>query len=191
MKINFKLILYFNIMILFKLLFIGFLTIFVSCEDAVYKFDNSNDPLNMNLDPPALFFHPSEIETFINTSDSVEIYGFRLDSTAAAHIEIVYEYGSIDIDSISPGPFFTNTNEPIEIMIMEGNKIQIYIFYLPNMESDQNIGGTWPLAKIYFSTRGVAGTYGLDFGPNTKLRDAKNSSVRINTFGRGSINVVQ
>ena len=191
MKINFKLILFFNILILFKLCFIGSLTIFISCEDALYKFDNSNDPLNMNLDPPALFFHPYEIETFINTSDSVEIYGFKLDSTAAAHIEIVYEYGNIIIDSISPGSFFTNTNEPIEIVIEEGNKIQIFIYYLPNMESDQNIGGTWPLAKIYFSTTGTAGTYGLEFGSKTKLRDAENNSVIINTFGIGSINVVQ
>ena len=167
----------------------GFLLIFVSCEDAEYKFDNINDPFNMDLDPPALFFHPPEIETSINSIDSIEVYGLKLDSAAAAHLEVVYEYGSIIIDSISPGPFFTNTNDPIEVVIEEGNKIQIYIYYLPNIESNQNSGGTWSLAKIYFSTTETAGTYGLEFGSNTKLRDAANDSVRINTFGIGSINV--
>ena len=31
-----------------------------ACEEAVYKFDNVNDPFNMDLEPPALFFHPSQ-----------------------------------------------------------------------------------------------------------------------------------
>ena len=54
---------------------------------------------------------------------------------------------------------------------------------------DQNTGGTWSLAKIYFSTTNAAGTYGLEFGSNTKLRNAENDSVKVNTFGIGSIHV--
>ena len=95
----------------------------------------------------------------------------------------------ITIDSILPGAFFTNINNPIEIVVEEGNKIQIFLYYLPDMESDQSIGGTRSLVKIYFSTLETAGTYGLEFGSNTKLRDAQNDSIRINTFGLGSINV--
>ena len=174
---------------MYKLFFSGFILILMSCEEAQYTFDNMNDPFNMDLEPPALFFHPSLIETSTNSRDSVEVYGLKLDSAAAAQIEVIYEYGMITIDSISPGPFFTNTNNPIEIVVEEGNKIQIYLYYLPNMESDQNIGGTWSLVKIYFSTLETAGTYGLEFGLNTKIRDAQNDSIRINTFGLGSINV--
>ena len=59
----------------------------------------------------------------------------------------------------------------------------------PDIESDENTGGTRSLVKIYFSTLETAGTYGLEFGSNTKLRDAQNDSIRINTFGLGSINV--
>ena len=186
MKINSRLIL---ISDMSKLLFIGFILILISCKEAQYTFDNSNDPLNMDLDPPALFFHPSLIETSTNSQDSIEVYGLQLDSAAAAHIEVIFEYGMITIDSISPGPFFTNINDPIEIVVEEGNKIQIYLYYLPDIESDQNTGGTWSLVKIYFSTLETAGTYGLEFGSNTKLRDAQNDSIRINTFGLGSINV--
>ena len=154
-----------------------------------YTFDNVNDPFNMDLEPPALFFHPALIETYTNSQDSVEVYGLQLDSSAAAHIEVIFEYGMITIDSISPGPFFANINDPFEIVIEEGNKIQIYLYYLPDIESDQNIGGTRSLVKIYFSTLETAGTYGLEFGSNTKIRDAQNDSIRINTFGLGSINV--
>jgi len=188
-KINFRSIFIFRIVKIFKINFISLIFILISCEDAKYKFDNKNDPLNMDLEPPALFFHPSKIETFINSHDSVEVYGYKLDSAAAAHLEIIYDYGSIIIDSISPGPFFTNLNDPIEVVIEEGNKIQIYIYYLPNTETDQNSGGTWSLAKIYFSTIETSGTYGLEFGSNTKLRNADNDSVIVKTFGIGSIDV--
>ena len=47
----------------------------------------------------------------LNSNDSLEIYGLKLDSSAAAHLEIIYDYGSIIIDSVSPGPFFQNSND--------------------------------------------------------------------------------
>ena len=93
------------------------------------------------------------------------------------------------MDSVSPGPFFQNSNDPIEVVVEDGNKIHIYLYYLPDVMMDQNTGGTWSLAKIYFSTTNAAGTYGLEFGSNTKLRNAENDSVRVNTFGIGSIHV--
>ena len=188
-KINFRSTFIFRIVKIYKINFIGLIFLLISCEDAKYKFDNKNDPLNMDLEPPALFFHPSKIETFINSHDSVEVYGYKLDSAAAAHLEIIYEYGSINIDSISPGPFFKNSNDPIEVVVEEGNKIHIYLYYLPDVMMDQNTGGTWSLAKIYFSTTNAAGRFGLEFGSNTKLRNAENDSVRVNTFGIGSIHV--
>ena len=89
-----------------RIIFLLYLLGINACEEAVYKFDNVNDPFNMDLEPPALFFHPSEIKTFVNSNDSLEIYGLKLDSSAAAHLEIIYDYGSIIVDSVSPGPFF-------------------------------------------------------------------------------------
>jgi len=152
-----------------RIIFLLYLLGINACEEAVYKFDNVNDPFNMDLEPPALFFHPSEIKTFVNSNDSLEIYGLKLDSSAAAHLEIIYDYGSIIVDSVSPGPFFQNSNDPIEVVVEDGNKIHIYLYYLPDVMMDQNTGGTWSLAKIYFSTTNAAGTYGLEFGSNTKL----------------------
>ena len=101
---------------LLRIILILYLFIINAYEEAIYKFDNVNDPFNMDLEPPALFFHPSEIKTFVNSNDSLEVYGYKLDSSAAAHLEIIYDYGSIIVDSVSPGPFFQNsktiTNSP-------------------------------------------------------------------------------
>ena len=98
-----------------RIILILYLFIINACEEAIYKFENVNDPFNMDLEPPALFFHPSEIKTFVNSNDSLEVYGYKLDSSAAAHLEIIYDYGSIIVDSVSPGPFFQNSNNPIEV----------------------------------------------------------------------------
>ena len=51
-----------------RIIFLLYLLIINACKEAVYKFDNVNDPFNMDLEPPALFFHPSEIKTFVNSN---------------------------------------------------------------------------------------------------------------------------
>ena len=41
---------------LLRIILLSYLLIINACEEAVYKFDNVNDPFNMDLEPPALFF---------------------------------------------------------------------------------------------------------------------------------------
>ena len=174
---------------LLRIILLIYLLAINACEEAVYKFDNVNDPFNMDLEPPALFFHPSEKKTLVNSQDSIEVYGLKLDSSAAAHLEIIFERGTITIDSVSAGPFFQGSNNPLLVDSISSNIVNIYLFYLPSLVMDQNNGGTWSLAKIYFSTGSIAAEYGLEFGSNTKLRNAENDSVKVNTFGIGSIHV--
>ncbi|MBT5782784.1 MAG: hypothetical protein HOI03_06405, partial [Candidatus Marinimicrobia bacterium] len=50
-----------------------------SCEEAVYTLDNPLDPTNMDLAPPALFFHPPEINVKLDTVVAVELYGLELE----------------------------------------------------------------------------------------------------------------
>ena len=66
----------------------------------------------------------------------------------------------------------------MEVTVDEQGVLDIFIYYLPDMESDQNEGGTWSLATIYFSPLST-GESELLYGPNTRLRDANNDSVKI------------
>jgi hypothetical protein len=159
-----------------------------SCEDAEYELDNPFDPSNMDLDPPALFFHPPEISANVGDQISVELYGLKLDSAAAGHLEIRYDWGSVTVESVVPGPFFTGTNAPMEITVDEQGILDVFIYYLPDMGSDQSQGGTWSIATVYFSTIST-GESELLYGPNTTLRDANNDLVTINDYGSGYINV--
>ena len=165
-----------------------FLLPLLSCEDAQYSLDNPFDPENIDLRPPALFFHPPEILTTIDTSISIELYGLELGPAAGAHLDIRYDWGSVTVDSVIPGPFFSGQNNPMEITVDEQGVLDIYLYYLPDAQSNQNEGGTWSLATVYFSTIST-GESELLYGVNTILRDANNDSVRIKDFGKGYISV--
>ena len=164
------------------------IAVFFSCEDANYDLDNPFDPSNMDLDPPALFFHPPEINASMGESISVEVYGLKLDSSAGAHFDIRYDWGSVTVDSVIPGPFFTGTNEPMEITVDEQGVLDVFIYFLPDLSSNQSKSGTWSIATIYFSTIST-GESELLFGPNTTLRNAKNEALTINEYGSGYIYV--
>ena len=51
-----------------KLFGFCFILLAFSCEDADYDLDNPYDPTNMDLDPPALFFHPPDVSTSLGLS---------------------------------------------------------------------------------------------------------------------------
>ena len=80
--------------------------ILMSCEDAKYSLDNPFDPENIDLRPPALFFHPPNILAELDTSISVELYGLELEPAAAAHLDIRYDWGSRNSRFSGPWAFF-------------------------------------------------------------------------------------
>ena len=177
-----------SIFSLLKTLGLSFALLFFSCEDAVYELDNPFDPSNIDLDPPAIFFHPPEISAGVGESISVELYGLELEPAAGAHFDIRYDWGSVTVDSVVPGPFFTGENDPMEITVDEQGVLDVFMYYLPDMSSEQSQSGTWSIATVYFSTIST-GESELLFGPNTSFRDANNNLVTINDYGSGYINV--
>ena len=127
MSIRFNSISTFNT---FKTIGIYFIVIIFSCEEANYDLDNPFDPSNMDLDPPALFFHPPEINANEGELISVEVYGLKLDSSAGAHFDIRYDWGSVTVDTVIPGPFFKGANEPFKIAVDEkAFLIFLFIFF--------------------------------------------------------------
>ena len=89
---------------------------------------------------------------------------------------------------MTPGPFFAGKNNPMEITVDEQGILNIYIYYLPDLQSDENEGGTLSLATVYFSTVST-GQSELLYGSNTTIVDSKNDSIRIKDFGKGYISV--
>jgi len=184
----------YNLMSIFKKYKILSYTIFTliivsSCQEAKYSLDNPSDPENMELDPPALFFHPPEIDSKLDTVVSVEVYGLELLPASAAHLKIKYDWGMLQYDSTQANEFFKGNNNPVVVDVPEQGLLNIYLYYLPDLFSDQNDGGTWSLATIYFTTY-AEGESDLEFDTEiTTLRDFSNNPVPINEFGMGKINI--
>ena len=76
----------------------------------------------------------------------------------------------------------------MEITVDEQGILDVFIYFLPDVDSDQSKSGTWSIATVYLSTIS-RGESELLFGPNTTLRDANNELVTINEYGSGNINV--
>ena len=143
----------------------------------------------MDLEPPALFFHPSEIDTKLDSSFSMQLYGLKLKPAAAAHLHIQYEWGSVQIDSVVADTFFQSLNNPFQIVDDDKwGTLDYFIYLLPDPVAEMNEGGTWSLATVYFTAISTGGSE-LLYGENTKLRDANNDSVAVKSFGSGFINV--
>ena len=165
------------------------LVLLFSCEEAEYTLDNPLDPTNMDLAPPALFFHPPEINVKLDTVVAVELYGLELEPSAAAHLKIKYDWGMLQYDSTKSNSFFAGNNNPVVIDVPGQGLLDIYLYYLPDLIADQNEGGTWSLATIYFTTY-AEGESDLEFDTEiTILRDANNQPVLINEFGLGKVNI--
>jgi hypothetical protein len=177
----------------FKLFFFSIFILFktYACQEAEYTLDNPSDPENIDLEPPALFFHPPEIDVKKDTEVSVQIYGLDLPPASAAHIKIGYERTILEYVATEANEFFTGDNDPvvIDVHVPDEGNLDIFLYYLPDLDSNQSQGGTWSLATIYFTT-GAEGESYLEFDTEiTELRDFNNNSVLINEFGEGKINV--
>ena len=175
---------------LIKYIALSSFALLISCEEANYELDNPSDPANMDLDPPALFFHPPEINAAINDTISVELYGLELNPAAAAQLSIRYEYEALEVDYVEAGPFFTGDNFPIEIVDEPSDgTLDIFIYYLPDMNADQSEGGTWSIATVHFITKQIRGSALEWVQDSTRLRDENNLPVNIKDFGDGWVNV--
>ena len=174
-----------------------------SCEDAEYSLDKTFDPENLGLEAPALFFHQTIVDVLVDDPIEIDLYSYNMDPAAAAYLRIRYDRKIVELrpetedeKPVEAGDFFQGDNEPFLYWEEDSSYLDIYLYYLPDMNSDQSSGGTWSLAKIQFIAE-QTGEFQLKYiteadaeeEPYTELRNANNEPVIINDFGTGSINV--
>ncbi len=181
---------------------LGFIVaLFVSCDDASYELDNPDDPVNLGLDPPAIFFHvPSgkvnsdgiaEIDSKVNDIDIVELYAYGIDSVAGAHLQIEFDAEVIGIETIEPGGFFKNgDNSPLVFITdEEDGYLNIYLFFKPS-PTNVSASGTSSMATVTF-TSNDEGSTPIRYTEQTIFKDVNNIEIILNTKGEGSINATQ
>ena len=175
-----------------NLLYFIFVLIFLlSCDDAKYELDNEFDPENLGLNSPTIFFHPPEFESIkVGERDTLELYCYKVQNAAGAHLQIEFDSEIIQIDSVEYGDFFMNgTNTPIMFTDQEDGFLNVYLFLQPTIGTS-NSSGTMSMAKIIFTVKDE-GLAPIRYTNNTVLRNENNTSIFLNNYGEGLINAVQ
>ena len=162
--------------------------LFFSCNDAEYQLDNEFDPTNLDLEPPAAFFHPSIIDTLsVDDTGSFQLYSYEITGVAGAHLNVLYERGSITIDSVTLDSFFVNEKSEC-IWFWKDDKageLDVFLFYQPTLNG-RTTSGTGSMARVYFQVMSD-GISELVYGDSTLFVDEVNSPVTIKDYGVGSI----
>ena len=163
---------------------------FFSCEDVNYQLDNEFDPENLNLNPPTIFFHPSEFESIkVGESDTLELYCYEVQNAAGAHLQIEFDAEIISIDTVLHGEFFMNgVSSPIIFTDQEDGFLNVYLFLQPTIGAS-DASGTMSMAKLIFTVQDE-GLAPIRYTSRTTIRDKSNNSLQLNQYGEALINAV-
>ena len=166
-----------------------FLFFWLGCQDADYSLDNVSDPFNLDLAPPAIFFHPQNIaDVGVGDTFSVKLYTYDLPEVAGAQMQVLYDRGSLAVDSVSADTFFLIESMPLlfpDSSDVDG-ELDVFIFSLPT-ESKQNVSGTDAMARIYFSVKSP-GISELRYNPSeTRFVNFQNENILIKSYGKSFV----
>ena len=96
------------------LLLIVFL--FIACEIPTDTNDNSLDIEAANeagMETPALVFFPNEINVKSGETFTISVYALDVENVAGAYINLDYDQNKLLLETINPGTFFSDLQDPI------------------------------------------------------------------------------
>lgn len=160
--------------------------IILSCETPNYDLENDIDEYIQELESPALFFHPVKADVSLYDTVHVQIYGLDIDSAAGIRLQVLYDRGSVELDTVLADDFFAASDDTLLFFEDNDGRVDIYLFFLPNEVN--SISGTKALCALVFNTLSL-GESELKFGSDTKVVNPGNEKIKMNEFGKGSIKV--
>ncbi len=136
--------------------------VFYCCTLEKKEFNNpvdfeANDDLGINA--PTVVFYP--LNQIKSSSDSIIVEShvvFKEDSMEAfsgAHFQIKFPLDLLELDTIIPGLFITDTNRSVPLFNYnyDGNIIDIYTYFLDTLKL--NIKGTGHIASLIFKSKKI------------------------------------
>ena len=162
----------------------------LSCTDSDYPMDNWIDVPLQELEPPAVFFNPHEINVSVGDIFAVKLYVLQVDNVAGVHLRVQYareklqfldmELGELFIDAYSDDLFFWDSTTAAYL--------DVYSLYLATDEYTYS-SGTASIAKAYFRARDPGGSDLIYLRPQTRMVTPDNEPITIKSYGKATINV--
>ena len=166
------------------------ITIFtISCADSDYPMDNWIDVPLQEMEPPAVFFNPHEINVTAGDTFAINLYVLQVDSVAGIHLRVQYLRENLQFLDMEVGELFIDAYEPLFFWDSTiDTYLDVYSLYLATDEYTYS-SGTASIATAYFRAIDPGGCDLIYVRPETRLVTPDNQPIIIKSYGKATINI--
>ena len=115
----------------------------------------------------------------------MKLYSYDLPDVAGAHLQVLYDRGSLQVDSVITDTLFRIEADPLLFMDDAEGVLDVFLFAMPTQTS-QIVSGTDAMARIFFNVISP-GISELLYGDSTRIVNAQNNPVQIKSYGKAVV----
>ena len=103
----------------------------ISCADSDYPMDNWIDVPLQEMEPPAVFFNPHDINVSVGDTFAINLYVLQVDSVAGVHLRVQYLREHLQFLDMEVGELFIDAYDTLFLWdSTEASHLDVYSFYL-------------------------------------------------------------
>ena len=163
----------------------------LSCADSDYPMDNWIDGPLQELEPPAVFFNPHEINISVGDTFAVNLYVLQVDNVAGVHLRVQYAREKLQFLDMELGELFPYPAAYDTLFFWDSTTaayLDVYSLYLATDEYTYS-SGTASIATAYFKARDLGDSDLIYLRPQTRMVTPDNQPITIKSYGKAIINV--
>ena len=164
-------------------------TIFtISCADSDYPMDNWIDVPLQEMEPPAVFFNPHDINVSAGDTFAINLYVLQVDSVAGIHLRVQYLRQNLQFLDMEVGELFIDAYDTLFLWdSTEASHLDVYSFYLADEYTYSS--GTASIATAYFRAKNSLDSEIIYLQPWTRMVTPNNEPIIIKSYGKAIIRV--
>ena len=160
----------------------------LSCTDSDYPMDNWIDVPLQELEPPAVFFNPHEINVSVGDIFAINLYVLQVDNVAGVHLHVQYAPENLQLLDIEVGELFIDAYDTLFLWDSnEASYLDVYSFYLADEYTYSS--GTASIATAYFRAKNSIDSELIYLQPWTRMVTPNNEPIIIKSYGKATIKV--
>ena len=160
----------------------------LSCADSDYPMDNWIDVPLQEMESPAVFFNPHEINVSVGDTFAVNLYVLQVDNVAGVHLRVQYAREDLQFLDMELGELFIDAYDTLFFWdSTEAAYLDVYSFYLASEYTYSS--GTASIATAHFRARDSGESDLIYLRPQTRMVTPDNQPIVIKSYGKASIKV--
>ena len=160
----------------------------ISCADSDYPMDNWIDVPLQEMEPPAVFFNPHEINVSVGDTFAINLYVLQVDSVAGIHLRVQYLREHLQFLDMEVGELFIDAYDTLFLWdSTEASYLDVYSFYLADEYTYSS--GTASIATAYFRAKNSLDSEIIYLQPGTSMVTPNNEPIIIKSYGKATIRV--